>query len=209
MIPKIVFKYSSIHDSFWQKYLDFFYKAHKNPKTKKILDNYPSRRKLENYIEKVRPLWEKEEQRVLKEIERIMNLKWQEPIIKVYLVGGCIPYSDPLTMKPYPNLNDFVDVLIHELIHQIQSQNSKTFRKWLNYMRKKYGKEKRKTKSHILLHAVHKKIYLELFDEKRLKRNLKRSVRDSYKRAWQIVEEEGYEEIIKKFKKVKSKDVNA
>ena len=115
------------------------------------------------------------------------------------------PRSAVLTFNPQHkqnSFNDFIDVLTHEIIHQIQSQNSKIFKKWVKYLEKNYKDEKRRTQSHILLHAVHKKIYLTLFDKKRFKRNLKRSHRKSYIRAWEIVNNEGYEEIIKKFRKV-------
>ncbi|RZD30542.1 hypothetical protein CXT76_02385, partial [Candidatus Parvarchaeota archaeon] len=71
MIPKIVFRYSNIHDSFWKNYLEIFYKLKKDPRTKKILDEYPSNKKIINFINKIRPLWEKDEKRILKEISKI------------------------------------------------------------------------------------------------------------------------------------------
>lgn len=202
MIPKIVFRNSWIYDSFWKRDLKIYYKAYKDPRTKKILDNYPSPKKLDNYIRKTEKLWRKDEKRVLLKISKIMGLKWKENKIRVYVVGKCGPFSDPLTMCLYKNLNDFIDVLVHELIHQIQMQNGSIMKKWWRYVEKLYKKEPKITIRHVLLHAIHKKIYLDLFDEKRLKRNLKRSVKDSYKRAWQIVEEESHEKIIKKFKEL-------
>ena len=58
------------------------------------------------------------------------------------------------------------------------------------------------TNSHILLHAVHKEIYLRLFDEKRLKRDIKKCQKyKDYKRSWEIVEKEDYENIINEFRK--------
>ena len=202
MIPKITFRYSEIHDEMMKLQLETAYVAYKKPKTKKAVENYPSPKRIKNYILKIEPLWKKQEKRILQEISKLTNLHWIEKIIKVYVVGNFRPYSDPLTVRLENNPKDFIDILTHELIHQIQSQNSKIFKKWLAYMKKKYKKEKRRTKSHILLHAVHKMIYLRLFNKKRLNRNIKRSYRDSYKRAWEIVEEEGAENIIKKFREV-------
>jgi hypothetical protein len=177
----------------------------KDPRTKKILDEYPSNKKIINFINKIRPLWEKDEKRILKEISKITGLKWKHKVVRVYLVGNCMPYSDPLTMYPYKNKTVFMDVLTHELIHQIQSQNSEIFQKWVKYMKIKYKGEILKTKSHIFLHAVHKELYLNLFNKKRLEMNLKRSQKKAYKRAWEIVQDEGSENIIAKFNEIINK----
>ena len=57
------------------------------------------------------------------------------------------------------------------------------------------------TKNHIFVHALHKEIYLKLFDEKRLKRDIEKCQKhEDYKRAWEIVEKEGYKNIIKEFR---------
>ncbi len=202
MIPKIEFEYSSVYDEHWKKYLEIYYKAYKDPKTKIIIDHYPTKEKIMNYIKKIKPLWKKEERKILNKISELTKLEWKEEKIKVYMVGKCVPYSDPLTMTFYKNNNDFIDVLTHELIHQIQSQNSKTYHKWALYVEKRYKKESPLTRRHILLHAVHKELYLKLLGKSRLNRNLKKSVKKSYKRAWEIVENEGYENIIKKFREV-------
>ena len=202
MIPKIIFRYSSIYDELFKSNLEKYYEVSKSEHTKKVLEDYPSRKRIGNYVKKIEPLWKEKEKKVLEAISKISGLKWQEIFIKVYIVGKCRPFSDPLTICPHKKNYEFIDVLTHELIHQIQTQNSKIFKKWLDHMKKKYGKESRITKSHIFLHAVHKKIYLEIFDKKRLNKNLKRSIRPEYARAWQIVEEEGYENIIKKFREV-------
>jgi len=202
MIPKIIFRYSQVHDKLKKDHLRLYYKVKKDPRTKKLLENYPSRRKIRNYIKRIEPHWKKDEKKILKEISKITGLKWKEKQIKVYIIGSGTPYSDPLTMKLYSNQNDFVDTLTHELIHQIQSQNFKDYKKWALYLKKTYKNEVILTKRHILLHAVHKELYLNIFNEKRLKRNINRSSIQSYKRAWEIVESEGQKSIINKFKKI-------
>jgi len=77
-------------------------------------------RKVLNYIKKVEKLWRKEEKKVLQELIRITYLKWRAKSITCYIVGRCKPFSDPLTMPVYEKCPDyFIDVLIHELIHNL------------------------------------------------------------------------------------------
>ena len=70
-------------------------------------------------------MWRKDEEKLLKELADISGLRWQEKSMACYVVGRCIPFSDPLTIKVYKELplNYFVDVLTHELIHQLFTQN--------------------------------------------------------------------------------------
>lgn len=122
--------------------------------------------------------------------------------IKCYIIrtGKC--FSDPLTVRYYKNKKDFIDVLVHELIHQIQIQNSEKFKKWKKYLEKKFPNESNLTINHILLHSIHKKIYLKSFNKKRLENNIKKDNNYyDYKRAWEIVEDIGADEIINSFKK--------
>lgn len=207
MIPKITFTYSTIYDEFHKKYLITYYKAYKDPRTKKNLKKYPSQKEIESYISKIEKLWIKDEKSILKAIEKVTGLKWKDKEIKVYVVGKCIAFADPVTMPVFKDKDDFIDTLTHELIHQIQKQTEdEKFDKWIKYVNKKYKNELKKTRSHIFLQAVHAKILLEIFGEKRLYKNVQKSIKEAYVKSWKIVEEEGYENIIEKFKKIT--DVN-
>lgn len=196
MIPKIRFRYSYVYD---RRYRD-------SPRMKRLLKKrgkkYPSSEKILTYIKRIEPSWKKNEKKILREISKIMGLKWKEKEIICYVIGFGRGFSDPLTVKVFKNKNDFVDTLVHEMIHQIQFQNHDLWRKWAVYLRNNYKNKSRMTNSHILLHAVHKEIYLRLFDEKRLKRDIKKCQKYAdYKRSWKIVEKEGHENIIKEFRK--------
>jgi hypothetical protein len=69
------------------------------------------------------------------------------------------------------------------------------------YLDKKYPKESKLTTNHILVHSIHTKIYLKLFNKKRLELNIKRDDNNyDYKRAWDIVNEIRVDDIINKFK---------
>ncbi len=186
MIPKIEIRYSRIYDKMfrcdWKK-------------------NYPTQRKITGYIEEIKPLWKKHEKRILNSIQENSGLKWREKKIIVYIVGICIPFSDPLTLRVFKNKDRFINVLTHELIHQIQIQSANNWEKWWNYLNKKYKKESEKTKSHIFLNAVNYKVILDIFDNEKLKEEMKYYDRlKDYKIAWEIVKKETPDIIIKKFR---------
>lgn len=188
--PKIIFKYSWIYDQTW-----------KDGWLMKRKKKWPSSKKISNYIKKIEKLWRKEEKNVLRELSKVAHLKWKSKSIDCYIVGKCRPFSCPLTMPVYEKYPDyFIDVLIHELIHNLFIQNPKETKKAWQYFERKYKKESQITKYHIVLHAIHSHIYLKLYNEKRLKRDIKLTHRFSdYKKSWQIVQKEGYGNIIDRF----------
>ncbi len=193
LLPKIIFKYSWIYDQHWRG----IYKKSKD---------YPSEKEINNNIKKIEKLWRKDEKKILRELSVISGLSWKEKSITCYIVGKCIPFSDPLTMKVYKEfpLNYFIDVLTHELIHQlfIQNEDIQKLNKAWNYFHRKYKKEEFNTIIHIPVHAIHSHIILKYFGEKRLKREIESLNRfPDYKKSWDIVKEEEYQKIIKEFNK--------
>lgn len=192
MLPKVVFKYSWIYDQTWKEGL-----------IGKKIKKYPSSEKLLGYIKKIEKLWRKDERKILREVAKITHLKWQSEFIGCYVVGRCRPFSFPLTMPIYEKHPDrFIDVLTHELIHNILTENLKKTKKAQKYIDKKYRKESIKTKNHIFLHAFHAYIYDKFFDEKRLKQEIKFiNSNPDYKKSWQIVQKEGYQSLINEFVK--------
>jgi len=190
--PKINFKYSWIYDQIW-----------KDSVGKKGKKNYPSQRRILSYIKKIEKLWRKKEKIVLQELARVTRLKWQREAIDCYVVGRCKPFSDPLTVHIYERMPDyFIDVLIHELIHNlfIQPGNEQKTKKTWQYFHRQYKKLPFNTRIHIPLHAIHSHIYYKFFNEKRLKRDIKLiSFLPDYKKSWQVVRKEGYRKIIGEF----------
>ena len=192
--PKINFKYSWIYDQIWRDFV-----------SKKEKKNYPSARRILSYIKKIEKLWRKEEKRVLQELAGVAHLNWKEKSINCYVVGKCKPFSDPLTVHIYDKLPDyFIDVLIHELIHNlfIQPGNEQKTRKAWQYFHRQYKNLPFNTRIHIPLHAIHSHIYYKFFNEKRLERDIKLiSFLLDYKKSWQIVQREDYRKIIDEFAK--------
>ncbi len=148
MAPKIIFKYSWVYDMHWKG----IYKGKS--------EKYPTAKQIQNYIRKVEKLWRKDENKVLSELSKISGLKWKKKSICCYVVGNCTPFSDPLTLKIYKSPGYFVDVLIHELIHQLLIQNEVGSWDAWKYVHEKYKSESFKTRMHIPLHAIHWHILL-------------------------------------------------
>ena len=196
MIPKIIFRYSSVYD---RRYSG---SKHLREKMKEKWIEYPSADEIRNYIKKVEPMWRKVEKSVFSEISKITGLKWNQKEVICYVIGYGRPFSDPLTMNLFDNKNDFIDTLIHEIIHQIQVQNRVVNKEWVKYIAKKYPEESRVTRNHIFIHAIHEKIYLKLFDENRLKHEREIRNREDYIRAWEIVDEQGADNLIKVLRKL-------
>lgn len=194
MIPKVEFRYSEVYDRMYRESTDM------QSYLKKKKRKYPSREKILNYANKVEKLWKKYEKQIFTEISKTMKLSWKEKKILCYIIGCGRPFSDPLTIRVYEKKGTFIDTLTHELIHQIQIQNSKKYLKWHRYVLKHYPKEERITKTHILLSAVHWKVLEKLFGKKRVREEIKKHCKDTgYRRAWEIVEKEGADKIIKIF----------
>jgi len=187
LIPKVIFKYSRVYDEIW--------------KNKFSADGYPSSKRILSYIKRTERLWRKDEKKVLVELSKISGLDWKSTSISCYVVGRCVPFSDPMTLPIYKDINRFIDILIHELIHNIFIQKGKPERlkkAWL-YLKKKYRGETRKTITHIPLNAILGHIFLKFYGKARLLKEIKSMVSPEYKRAWDIVQKEGYKEIIKEF----------
>ena len=151
---KVIFRYSWIYDEQW-----------KNLTNRKTSWNkpYPSAKKIQKFIKKAGKLWHKDERQVLQTMEKITGLKWKKDVT-CYVVGNCIPFSEPLTLpviEKYPDY--FIDTLVHELLHQfLFIQNESETKKAWSFIFQKYRKESLNTKIHIPVHAVHKNIYLKI-----------------------------------------------
>ncbi len=194
--PKIIFTYSWIYNQQckeWTKFLE-----RKGVK-------YPSARKILNRIKIVKPLWKKQEKKILEELSKVSGLKRKKNEIPCYVVGRMIPFSDPLTLPIYNKHPDyFIDVLVHEVIHQlfIQDGNRMRAKKAWAYIHRKFKNESLITRIHIPLHALHSYIYLKFFDEDRLGMEISSSkFSPDYKRSWELVQEIGYKKIIDEFTK--------
>ena len=100
-------------------------------------------------------------------------------------------------MRLYKNKNDFIDTLIHELIHQIIIQNREELKPYRKFLRKKFKNDSTVTQNHILLYAILEELHPLLFEnQKRWNREVKRvSTNPDYKRALEILRIEGRDKL--------------
>lgn len=205
--PKLIFRYSSIYDDLFK---DNFSKEQKESVEKK--DFYPTAEQIKKFISILERKWETKEQSILEELSKITTLQWKEDKIICYVVGRTIAFSDPLTIPAYTGYEEYaVDVLTHELIHQLFTQPGnyeRSYESWQN-IHKKYASYSENTRIHIPLEAVHTALYLELFYEERLTRDKDfLSLMLDYKVAWDVVGKEGYKNIIKEFVSLFEKEIH-
>ena len=202
MRPKINFRCSWIYD---EKMKELYQVIQKERKTDY---KYPEFKETLQYTHQIFKKWSGIADNIMNAIEKTSGLKWKEKYIRCYVVGRTISFSDPLTMGMVEDKGWFVDILVHELIHQIFIQNLEERANYWRYLEKKYPKYDFSTRVHIPLEAIHKNIYLNLFSKKNLERDIQTADKiakytPQYKIAWNTVEKEGYLNIIKEFKKFK------
>ena len=148
--------------------------------------------------------WKRYEYRILKGICEILDLKFDHSVIDV-IVDPCWPEgeSSPIIVSSKLPADQFIDVLTHELLHALFHNN-----------RKKLNTDKiwdvmfptawpRLTKIHVLVHAAHQYIMIDVLkDSRRITREIK-TMRNhpDYRTSWEYVQKEGYLKIIARFKK--------
>ena len=166
-----------------------------------------------DFIKKVEEEWDEKANEIIRYVEEITSLKWKEEKINCYVVkiSTFLPYSSPLTIpiqfetqdeKVYIlSVDRYIDMLIHELIHNLFIQNEKETENYFENIFDIYQEEPFNTTLHILLHSIHKKIFLKFFGVDRLNDEIeKNSYYPDYKRSWEIVNKKGEDSIIKEFK---------
>ena len=156
MTPRIIFRYSGVYDGHWK------FVTENSLVRKRLQKAYPSSKKILQYSRNIAKIWEKREKEYLQTLSKIAGLKWKRKRIPCYVVGFCRPISDPLTIRPYKHHGDFIDTLIHELVHNLIAVDNNIKKCW-KYLDKKYKKESKLTINHIPLNAMLGLFYLQVF----------------------------------------------
>ncbi len=153
--------------------------------------------------------WRKFESKILKALLDKLELAFYLPIIDVSCAPYFIPKSDPLIMNFSHEPDKFVDVLTHELIHLLLTDNNivrtkdakpviNLFDEWKKLFRGNYDFS---TLVHIPVHAISKYIYLDvLHDPSRLQRDIdsaqKLNGAKAYIDSWDYVNNHDYHQIV-------------
>jgi hypothetical protein len=117
-------------------------------------------------------------------------------------------WVNPLTIGIGFEIDEFLGVLFHQILHRLFISNKIPEK---NIFKKMFPNEHRLIRENVLVHAILKYIYLNILKQpNRLKKDIQISkktvlfdnVKVKYSRVWEIVNELGYENIIKDFKKL-------
>jgi len=159
------------------------------------------------YAEAYIKAWQPYEQKVLTGITDTLDLSFRQNIIDVYIAPWFRAFSDPLVIGVMQKPDGFIDILTHELIHRLLTDNTTIPHETmlLEPWQKLFGKNHSfGVTVHIPVHAVHKAIYLDVLNEpNRLERDIatnKKFNATDYVKAWDYVEKNGYKEIIQKLR---------
>lgn len=157
--------------------------------------------------------WAKYEQKILTTITESLGITFYKPVIDVSIAPFFTPQSDPLIISFAYYPDQFVDILTHELVHVLLTDNNKMsvydegpglhlVEEWQTLFGKDHDFA---TLVHIPVFATLKYIYLDILkDKKRFERDLKDSneLQDPqpYIDAWKYVNDSDYKVIITQLK---------
>lgn len=188
MLPRIEFRRSWIYD---QMLIPLRRGKHKEQPVTHAQFN--------RQIKKLDAYWNSGEgKKILREMSQILKLPWREKTIVCYVTWGVIPFSDPVTINYFKDFTTSIDVLTHELIHRLWSEeeNWTLIEPAWKRLQKQQKNIDNTTRSHFPLHAVHQHLLLKFFGEKRLNREKQAVQKPHYLKSWEIVGELGYKNII-------------
>ena len=201
--PEIRIQYSPVLDLFFQQL--FKYKQEEDPDLAGVV--YDSPEIISEKIKEFEKVWESKKD-VLEYMQQILGLNFYQTLIDVYVVGFSQPtaISTPVIISSQNIPEVFVKILIHEILHRLISDNTQKISAG-KILGELYSKETVLCRNHIVLHAVLEKIYLEFFkDPQALSKTVeKNKAFPDYARAWEIVEQQGADEIINNFKNLYGK----
>lgn len=153
---------------------------------------------VESKVKLFRKEWGAYDKKIFEGMHRATGLVFSRNILDVYIVSG-IPrdMSDPIIIRSRYTQVEFVNVLSHELLHRLFAINKTEF---------DFPEESERVINHIFVFAVLKYLYLDILRQpERVEMDLHRARGDTsnsgYVRAWDIVENLGYENLVAQINK--------
>lgn len=163
---------------------------------------------MEKRVSDYRKAWKPFEKKILTAMTDLLELSFRQNIIDVHIAPWFNAFSDPMVIGVMKEPDEFVDILTHELLHRLLTDNTTVPHETmlLDEWHKLFGKEHAfGTVVHIPVHAVHKAIYLDVLNApERLARDVsgnKKYKATDYINAWNYVDKHGYMKIISQLKK--------
>ena len=206
MVIRIIFQHSQLYDALWQDWINIFEnKAHLTNLTNEISTIQNFKRQWEAptgvaaVIQNYNRWWGEIAAELLERIHNITNLVWRVPYLPCYIIQNAYntnqAMSDPLTIPILQEKEEFLDFLVHELLHNLFTHNNTILQPVTNRLFADFKGEDPATIYHILVYAVHQKILCDMWGKNRTSA-LFQTQDISCKRAIEIVMTRGYEQII-------------
>jgi hypothetical protein len=155
-------------------------------------------------IAEYKQAWQLHEQAILSGMCELFDLRFYKSVLDVYMSPGAPTLSTPTIITLRFDADEFIDVLTHELLHVLITDNTTydSDEKLGDVLERIYPDYSRLTRNHILVHAALKHLYLNVLKEpRRLSRDIENCKKlPDYAKAWEVVKERGYKELIEGFK---------
>lgn len=152
--------------------------------------------------------WHPYEVTILKAMCELTGLEFRQNIIDVYVAPFYYSFSDPLFLATKYESDRVIEILAHELIHRLLTDNTENhyLTNFSAEWRKMFGEEHTwNTLVHIPVHAVMQGVFEEYVKEPaRISRDkeMYENYAD-YKAAWDYVEKVGYKAILQQLRNAK------
>lgn len=148
--------------------------------------------------------WQPHEHIIMAGMCKTLGLRFRQNLIDVYIAPWFHAFSDPLVVGVKYEPDIFIDILTHELLHRLLTDNTTVpydidlSEEWGTLFGTRHTP---RTLAHIPVHAAHTAIYLDVLQEpQRLQRNIARNPSQDYIRAWNYVDQHGYRTIIEQLR---------
>lgn len=157
---------------------------------------------MKQVVARYKKAWEPYEKRVIHGMCEVLGLEFRQNTIDVYIAPWFYAFSDPMIVGVTYAPDRFVEVLAHEIIHRLLTDNVQTEHgtMYANEWKKLFGYDHTfKTIVHIPVHAVLQAIFDDVLHEPARTKNDRKLCRErpDYDAAWACVEKNGYRTIIK------------
>lgn len=150
--------------------------------------------------------WAPYEKKILEGMCSVLDLEFKQNIIDAYIAPFGHSFSDPMVISTRYSADRFIDVLTHEIVHRLLTDNTKISSspdKNLKTWQGLFGEDHAwNTLVHIPVHAVLQYIFTDILNEpERLERDIKICENyPFYADAWKYVQQEGYHSIVSKLR---------
>lgn len=145
--------------------------------------------------------WKPYETTILEAITKKTGLSFRQNTIDVYIAPWLYAFSEPMVIGVTYSPDRFVEILAHEIMHRLLSDNNETSEYAMSQeeLSKLYGQDfSFVTLIHIPVHALMQHVFNDVLNEPRRTLRDKEMCKkyDEYDKAWEYVDTKGYKSIL-------------